>query len=104
MRRAIVIKMTGDAEIGGTIVDAIESSNMPVPANGYTMSAKMGIRAATGFKDWKSLLKDLYSRYGFADEYEQHNVIADKMILAWALVCTTINECYKRLSDWNRRG
>lgn len=105
MRRAIVIKY-GDAELSDAIADGIES-NLPVPVkigkHVRKPSTKLAVRAAMGFKDWKSLYYDAIIKYGDADDCYEPNIVAQKLLVGWAMLSLKVADCYKRLSDMNRR-
>ena len=99
MRRALVI--LGDAEIGNAIKNGVEANNQPKP---YVENPRIGVRAATGFRNWKSAFYDIYDKYGFVDDYAPPGIVSQKLLLAWALMWAGIFECYKRLSAWNRQA
>lgn len=97
MRRALVI--LGDAEIGNAIKNGVEANSQPKP---YVENPRIGVRAATGFRDWRELYYDAIETYGFPEDYKPANIISQKLLLAWALLWSEIFDWYKRLSEWNR--
>lgn len=97
MRRALVI--LGDVEIGNAIKDGVESNNQPKP---YVENPRIGVRAATGFRNWKSAFYDIYDKYGFADDYAPPGIVSQKILLAWALLWDTIFTFYQRMAEKNR--
>lgn len=97
MRRALVI--LGDAEIGNAIKDGVESNNQPKP---YVENPRIGVRAATGFRNWKSAFYDIYDKYGFVDDYAPPGIVSQKILLAWALIWDTIFRFYQRMAEKNR--
>ena len=58
-RRAVAIRVIGDPEIGGALFNAL---NEKIATSYYSLDPVMGVRAANGFKDWKSLLKGIPKR------------------------------------------
>ena len=97
MRRALVI--LGDAEIGNAIKNGVESNNQPKP---YVENPRIGVRAATGFRNWKSAFYDIYDKYGFVDDYAPPGIVSQKLLLAWALMWDTIFTFYQRMAEKNR--
>lgn len=97
MRMALVI--LGDAEIGNAIKDGVESNNQPKP---YVENPRIGVRAATGFRNWKSAFYDIYDKYGFVDDYAPPGIVSQKLLLAWALMWDTIFAIYQRMAEKNR--
>ena len=97
MRRALVI--LGDAEIGNAIKNGVESNNQPKP---YVENPRIGVRAATGFRNWKSAFYDIYDKYGFVDDYAPPGIVSQKLLLAWALMWDTIFAIYQRMAEKNR--
>ena len=97
MRRALVI--LGDTEIGNAIKNGVESNNQPKP---YVENPRIGVRAATGFRNWKSAFYDIYDKYGFADDYAPPGIVSQKILLAWALLWDAIFTFYQRMAEKNR--
>ena len=97
MRRALVI--LGDTEIGNAIKDGVEANNQPKP---YVENPRIGVRAATGFRNWKSAFYDIYDKYGFVDDYAPPGIVTQKLLLAWALMWDTIFAIYQRMAEKNR--
>lgn len=97
MRRALVI--LGDAEIGNAIKNGVEANNQPKP---YVENPRIGVRAATGFRDWKSAFYGIYDKYGFVDDYAPPGIVSQKLLLAWALMWDTIFAIYQRMAEKNR--
>lgn len=97
MRRALVI--LGDAEIGNAIKNGVEANNQPKP---YVENPRIGVRAATGFRNWKSAFYDIYDKYGFVDDYAPLGIVSQKLLLAWALLWDTIFTFYQRMAEKNR--
>lgn len=105
MRRALVIM--GDAEIGNAIIKGVQSNDqqlIPTEQHFLQEDVRKSVHYAAGHKDWRTLYYGLYDTYGCVEDYRQPNIVAQKLLLAWALMWAGIFECYKRLSAWNRQA
>ena len=103
-RRAIVIRTMGNPEIAGAIVDGMTKNVIPldvkelkaVRAELTRLRAREGVRKNREDRDWHDVQMSLERQYGV----RQHGVVYDRIIVAWALTCLFVTECYRRLSAW----
>jgi len=104
MRRALVIM--GDAEISNAIVCGIKSNEqqqvIPAEQHFFQSDVRKAVHYATGHRDWRSLYYGLFETYGCVEDYRQPNIIAQKLLLAWALMWDGIFEFYRRMAERNR--
>ena len=106
-RRALVIKTMGDPEIAGAIVDGMTRQIEPLNTSELMamkrelrrLRGREGVRKYREDRDWHKVQQDLDRQY----RVPQHGVVYEHVLIAWAITCLFIAECFRRLSEWNRR-
>jgi len=106
-RRALVIKTVGDPEIAGAIVDGITRRMEPLNTQELKamkrellrLRGREGVRKYRADRDWYLVQQDLARQY----HVPRHGPIYEHILVAWALTFLFVIECFRRLSEWNRR-
>ena len=104
MKRAIVIKTTGDKAMGGAIVDGIMRNMVDakevaaIEAENKSLKAVHGVKKYVEDKAWDEVREELAATY----HVKTHGAVYHKVILIWALTWLTFCECVRRLQRWNR--
>lgn len=107
-RRALVILMAGDPEMGGAIVDGIVRQVIPLNSAELDamheelkkLRAREGTRQYRQRKDWNETCADLQRKYGV----KQHGPVYQYMLVCWTLTCLTIAECCRRIANRMKEG
>lgn len=105
MKRAIVIRSYGDAQIGEAIVSAIERMipdysevlRMVIEENN-ALKAKEAVRIYGDNKRWPEIKEELDRIYAV----EKHGRIYNAFMGIVGMACIAVDKAYKRLSAINR--
>ena len=113
-KRAIVIRTVGNPEIAGAIVDAMKRQVIPLDndellavraelARLKSMNERLetrdGVRQNGDKRRWEATKHDLEEKYGTKPK----SAVQDNLLVIYALVSLTIEECGKRLVNRFRR-
>ena len=106
MKKAVVIRMVGDADMGSAMANAlvqpIETEELKaVRAEVERLrseEAKNGVRKPRDEKYFRRKIRRANRKCPVRPPCKA----AQAVLLAWALTCLTVQECYHKLSEWNR--
>ena len=103
MKKAVVIRMVGDADMGNAMANALmqplESEELKaLRAELREQEAQNGVRKKRDEKYFSRKIRKANRKYPVRPPCKVEQAI----ILAWAMTCLTVQECYRRLSKWNR--
>lgn len=106
-RRAIVIKSGGDAEFEGAIINgemkALTSKELDTLREELAKikkeNAELGVRKVRDQKDFSKKIRKAKRNYTPPRHLTR---VEEKLLVGWALLCLSVQEIYRRMSEWNR--
>lgn len=106
MKRAVMIKVYGDPEMGEAMAGAVAGRVIPlddremeaVRAENKRLSAINGVRAEGDEKRWPEIQADMARVYAV----KRHGRVYEAVLLAWAMLWLEIVEWYRYFEAWNR--
>lgn len=105
--------MGGDAEISGALAAGMErgttssgaSRHLPLKGKALGPRAKEGLRRVAMYQhspeEWAEMIEDARVVYGGQRATPK---ALQWLVIGYAVMCTTIERCYRYLSAWNREG
>lgn len=112
-RFGYVIRMGGDAEISGALAAGMErgttssgaSRHLPLKGKALGPRAQEGLRRVAMYQhspeEWAEMIEDARVVYGGQRATPK---ALQWLVIGYAVICTTIERCYRYLSAWNREG
>ena len=106
MKRAVVIRTVGDAELGSAIAEGMSCRVIPldtgeleaVRAEVKRLEAVNGVRARGDTKRWAETKAEMARMY----PVRRPGPVRETLLLAWAMLWMEIYEAFEYLSAWNR--
>lgn len=106
MKRAVMIKVYGDAEMGQAMAGAVAQRVIPlnteemeaVKAENKRLKAINGVRAIADDKRWTETQAKLARTYAV----KRPGAICSALLVAWAVLWLEIVDWYRYFSTWNR--
>ena len=112
-RFGYAIRIGGDAEISGALAAGMERGTgslrrfAPPPSQREALGprAKEGLRRVAMYQhspeEWAEMIEDARVVYGGQRATPK---ALQWLVVGYAVICTTIERCYRYLSAWNREG